>query len=37
MQNLSTDIESKILNDLADKMHHLTEIAIARPELSDIY
>jgi hypothetical protein len=37
MQKLSTDIESKILNDLADKMHHLTEIAIARPELSEIF
>jgi hypothetical protein len=37
MQKLSTDIESKILNDLADKMHHLTEISIARPELAEIF
>jgi hypothetical protein len=29
MQKLSTDIESKILNDLDDKMHHLSELAIA--------
>ena len=37
MQKLSTDIESKILNDLADKMHHFTEISIARPELAEIF
>jgi hypothetical protein len=37
MQKLSTDIESKILNDLDDKMHHLSELAIARPELAEIF
>jgi hypothetical protein len=37
MQKISTDIESTILSDLADKMHHLTEIAIARPDLSEIF
>jgi hypothetical protein len=37
MQNLSIDIESKILNDLDDKMHNLSEIAINRPELAEIF
>ena len=37
MQKLSMDIESKILNDLDDKMHTLAEIAITRPELSEIF
>src|SRR3954465_4939990 len=37
MQKLSNDSESKILNDLADKMHHLTELSIARPELAEIF
>ena len=30
------DIESKILNDLDDKMHNLSELSITRPELADI-
>ena len=37
MQKLSTDIESKILNDLADKMHNLAEMGIARPDLHEIF
>jgi hypothetical protein len=37
MQKLSTDIESKILNDLADKMHNLVEVGITRPELHEIF
>jgi hypothetical protein len=37
MQKLSINIESKILNDLDDKMHHLSELAIARPELAEIF
>ena len=37
MQKLSTDIESKILNDLDDKMHHLSELAVARPNLAEIF
>jgi hypothetical protein len=37
MQKVSMDIESKILNDLDDKMHSLAEIAITRPELSGIF
>ena len=31
MQSLSIDIETKILNDLDDKMHGMAEIAIDSP------
>ena len=31
MQKLSIDIESKILNDLDDKMHNITQMAIVTP------
>ena len=37
MQKVSMDIESKILNDLDDKMHNLSELSIARPELAEIF
>ena len=37
MQELSGDIESKILNDLDDKMHGLEEMTIDRPELAEIF
>ena len=33
MQSLSVDIETKVLNDLDEKMHGLTRMAIERPEL----
>jgi hypothetical protein len=36
-QKLSVDIESKILNDLDDKMHNLSEITISSPELGEIF
>jgi len=36
MQKLSIDIESKILNDLDDKTHNITEMAIVRPELAEV-
>jgi hypothetical protein len=35
-QSLSLDIETKILNDLNEKMHGLTRMAIERPELIKI-
>jgi hypothetical protein len=31
MQKISLDIKSKILNDLDDKMHNLSQLSIARP------
>jgi len=37
MQKLSTDIESKILNDLDDKLHNLLEIALAKPDVGKIF
>jgi hypothetical protein len=36
MQSLSVDIETKILNDLDDKMHGMVDMAIDRPELAEI-
>lgn len=33
MQTLSVDIETKILNDMYDRMNGLTQIVIERPEL----
>jgi len=33
MQTLSVDIETKILNDLDERMHQITNIMIERPEL----
>jgi hypothetical protein len=33
MQNLSVDIETKILNDLDERIHALTQMAVERPEL----
>jgi hypothetical protein len=33
MQKLSTDIETKVLSDLDEKMHGLTHIAIDKPQL----
>ncbi len=33
MQALTVDIETKVLNDLDEKMHGLTRMAVERPEL----
>jgi hypothetical protein len=33
MQKLSVDIETKVLSDLDDKMHGLTQLAVEKPEL----
>ena len=33
MQSLSVDIETKVLSDLDEKMHTLTQMAVERPEL----
>ena len=33
MQGLSVDIETKILNDLDDKIHGITQMGVERPEL----
>lgn len=33
MQALSVDIETKVLNDLDEKIHGLTQIGVQRPEL----
>ncbi len=33
MKTLSTDIETKILNDLDERMREITQIAIERPQL----
>lgn len=33
MQTLSVDIETKVLNDLDERMHELTRMGIERPEL----
>ena len=32
-QTLSIDIETKILNDLDEKLHEITQMGIERPEL----
>jgi hypothetical protein len=37
MQDLSIDIETKILNNLDDKMHCMAEMAIDGPELAEIF
>ena len=36
MQKLSTDIETKVLSDLDEKIHDLTKIAIEKPQLIKI-
>jgi hypothetical protein len=36
MQSLSVDIETKILNDLDEKIHGLTRLAVERPELTKL-
>jgi hypothetical protein len=36
MQKLSIDIESKILNDLEDKLYRLSEMTVSDPELAEI-
>jgi len=33
MQSLSMDIETKVLSDLDEKIHGLTQIAVERPEI----
>jgi hypothetical protein len=33
MQSLSVDIETKVLNNLDEKMHGLIQMAVERPEL----
>ena len=35
-QGLSIDIETKVLNDLAERMHTQVEILIARPQLTKV-
>jgi hypothetical protein len=35
-QSLSVDIETKVLNDLAERMHTQVEILIGRPELTKV-
>ena len=35
-QSLSVDIETKVLNDLAERMHAQVEILIRRPQLTKI-
>jgi hypothetical protein len=36
MQKLSVDLETKVLNDLDDKLHGIAELALARPEVGEI-
>lgn len=36
MQKLSIDMETKVLNDLDDKLLRLAELAIERPELEEV-
>jgi hypothetical protein len=36
MQKLSVDIETKVLNDLDDKLHGVAEMAMSEPELAEI-
>jgi len=36
MQKLSVDIETKVLNDLDEKIHDLTKIAVKKPQLIKI-
>jgi hypothetical protein len=33
MQKLSVDIETKVLSDLDEKMHGLTQMAVEKPQL----
>ena len=35
-QSLSIDIETKVLNDLAERLHGLIQIAIERPQLTRV-
>ena len=35
-QSLSVDIETKVLNDLAERMHTQVEILIGRPQLTKV-
>ena len=35
-QSLSVDIETKVLNDLAERMHAQVEILIGRPQLTKV-
>jgi hypothetical protein len=35
-RELSVDIETKVVNDLDDKLHGIAELAIARPEIAEI-
>ena len=35
-RELSTDIETKVLNDLDDKLYGIAELAIAQPEVAEI-
>jgi hypothetical protein len=36
MQKLSVDLETKVLNDLNDKLHGIAELALARPEIGEL-
>ena len=35
-RELSVDIETKVVNDLDDKLHGIAELAIARPDVAEI-
>jgi hypothetical protein len=35
-RTITTDIETKVLNDLDDKLHGIAELALARPEVSEL-
>ena len=36
MQSLSADIESKVLNDLDEKLHNMAEMLVNKPELVEV-
>jgi len=36
IQSLSTDVETKVLNDLGEKIHRMGEMIIERPELGKV-
>ena len=35
-RTITTDIETKVLNDLDNKLHGMAELAITRPEVAEI-
>ena len=36
IQSLSLDVETKVLNDLGEKIHRMGEMVIERPELGRV-